>query len=117
MTNEELQKIKEHWKNEHFEWSLEHDGEWCRRCEQSAATITEIKHRDYCVAGHMSALLAHCKELAAEVERLKGDSDMIVALSEFEFGKPYLELTTKLKEHPEKYDRPCLCELCRSCGS
>ena len=43
-----------------------------------------------------------------------GDGRMLRALEEL--GNPFLELTSKLAEHPEGYDRPCLCELCRSYG-
>lgn len=55
------------------------------------------------------------EELEAKVKELKGDSDMIVLLLE-EYGKPFMELTAKLEEHPEDYDRPCVCKLCRSDG-
>lgn len=116
MTPEELKVIEER-----YEDDFQHVGvrpqirTRCCKCRRQGPSVAEIIHATYCANTDIAALLTGYKELEAKVKELKGDSDMIVLLLE-EHGKSFMELTAKLKIHPEDYDRPCVCKECRSYG-
>lgn len=46
-----------------------------------------------------------------ELKRIVADSQMLDRLQALD---GFIELTEKLDEHPDNYDGPCMCALCRS---
>jgi len=66
------------------------------------------------IASH-EELRAENAELKAKLAEVRGDSEMVKALLEAD-NNGFFDLTAKLDEHPEGYDRPCLCKLCQSYG-
>ena len=84
----------------------------CARCLDE-----EFRIDGYCsiYCRDMAEVEDEVAQLEAENESLKGDSEMLQAMLEADY-QAFLDLTEKVDEHIEGYERACLCAVCRSYG-
>lgn len=95
--------------------------------EQMRATLAKVRRALACryvfeEPGHVVSTRQEdaqevCDALGTALGRVEAAEPykaMMEALAEIDHGKPLMALTERLVEHPEGYEGPCLCALCRS---